>query len=1037
MENIIKYKNAIIENTGCNIHMLFNDIENNIENLYYVEYFINDINAFNEFMNNVTYINVYGNITSEKGRTITINVRSSGYISVYCKRRNRNINNKENIINKKYNYKTQIKLNIDLLNILYKLYNEFTNFKFMLYYYKDFPEEYKFINDENCFMIPDFGKFYSDANITKSIYNIITKYNNIINNKSYKNTKTNSEINLLYIKKSNNHYNILTPSEINLLYTIKYKLYVKDHNILTSDDDLTRVNKMRISDYRHIFYLNSSNLTKFKKIREAIHIFFYTCGINKDDLNIRIYFDEFKYKLKMITIDINLKNIKNNYYDVNKFESEYNSIMLDELINMLNICDKKKCIGSYLNNKYNIYLSEYVINTILNSKNDINIKKKLKEIINKNNKIHNYTPSNINKNSYKNFFRKFKNSNIFDNFKIVDKIEVMNTKLPLKNNKGEYSGNITEGYIIWCNESMKIDTNFIIKLENCNIDKSENYDNKLFSGYINGTIQIKRLLTSIKCFNNLLKDGKINSKLKVIRILSYNGTNKNYKCGASICCCIETTYYIVNIIPITPLYITNKLIEPQKILKYLLTSPHEKFINSSNYDYFSASYKHNYMYYTMEIINISPLTCGSCTYINDNLTLRQSTIMLKPTVHIKLEESYEGSTKIIECYKKNFFIAYFIFLMNIIRNLHFLKKNINTEQYNNTEIVTFKLIREIEYMYHNYEIDKETVPIKIYTDIIINAYINDNIIFSEKSDNPFICIKSLSYNENQPTTFKYIIWHTTAFNFHESDDQFIDIIHKLYNIYKNKKYTKNRKNKFDWSALDEKCIVYMYNTKKSFNITKFKNSYLYNISCLFVNEQIFKTIIEYINDIFNNLCIKINKTMDELYGLYHYPVVSTMNSLHIHIYNKLSAGSDSFSSVYRIGKWQHLVHEYTKYYYADYRLLIYEEWRSQHPYIMLVYCANKIKEKMNNYYVFYNGQNTLFINIILDLLLKKIIDDADYEIVSKFIIECTNNDDPSKNIIYNYIYDAYRDCSYDFYNSLLKYGNNFKTFMRYMYYIYT
>ena len=524
----------------------------------------------------------------------------------------------------------------------------------------------------------------------------------------------------------------------------------------------------------------------------------------------------------------------------------------------------------------------------------------------------------------------------------------------------------------------------------------------------------------------LFHNNKINRNLKVVKILSYKGSNRNTNCSFSICCSIDTTYYIINVIQKISSYISDILYNNKYNVTKYITEYNKPFVNSTNPDYFTITYKHPSVSYIMEVINISPLPCITCEMLNNvSPNINRSLYMLQSMAHIKLYESYESSQFLITCYKENFRVAIFVFLFNIFRNLNFFK---NYTDYAKLKNYVFDKIRNIEITYfkNHGELQKSI----LYVDYLINEYEENNIVFDNSPSNPFICIRSRYYEINNETTFKLIVWHASAITIKDIKS-FFNIIDRLEYVYVNKLYEVNRKNIFDWSTLNEKLIAYIYSdTATNFKIEEYIDNYLFNISCLFKNETFFGKMNEYITKILN---ILNKKYFDrELYALFHNPTVTTMNSLHIQIYDKKTSGHSSFSSINTLGYMNSYMHEYSKYYFIDYTKISYNEWKQNHPYIILIPCTQKMKLKLNKYSVIYKGKKCLFKDIILDILFDNKITDDTYNLVVDFMNECAS-ENPSEETIYNYVYDSFRKYTKGIYKNLLQYKNNMIIFLRNLY----
>lgn len=997
--SISKKDDVIIKNISqcTSLYELKKPKKIGIQEFYFMEYHSDDTNTINHFFKNITLLNISNEFNIQKSnRVISVNVTGEGYWSVYFKRYDKKDVSNDYSVNK---YRL-FKLNVQLLDKI--LTNDYS---YLLYYYKYFKTSYRFINNDRCIMIPDFGKLYVNNNISKTIKLISKKYNS--------------------------HDFSFNKSQINHIRNIKYKVYIKDNNININSNDDHIINIMKTSKYRHVFYLNYNDVILMTNIKKDIIDFFEKFGIYGEDLDIRIVLSELRYKTSWITFDLKLRNVKNYYYQVHNEIYDRNSITLDELISMLNSLKKSNYkLYELLNNKFEIKISDYTI-----KEHNLNI--------NGTSEITYFSP--VTNKIKKKFNYKKICSNVIDQFSLIDELNVQNVMLPKKDKHDKYTGTINNGFLL----GYITDNNIVVKdiqikigdlvkvtLNECIIDGI--FNNDLFTGIIKGSIQTINLnQLEYMSWHNVLfdKNRKFNENLKIKRILSYKGSSYNPNCGFSVCCSIGVTHYIINVIPRTSTYISHKynnnVLDGLSYIMQKNNDNIERYIGSNNKEYFTMYFKHPKLYYLMEIINISPLNENSCVSLKDNTIIERSTQLLKKMVHIKLDESMKGAYRLINCYKKSFNIPLFIFFNNIIRNLHFFRNDVN---YNHIKNVVFKKLADIEKThyqninkYSNIEFNNYDTP---YTNRIVNYYNNDNFIFSEDIHNPFIGIISREVN-NDYSSFKYIIWYTSDIIF-TNISLLANIMDKLQQIYKNNHYVKNEgADIFDYTILEEESIRDIYKIGyKEFSIGEYKDNYLFNMSCMFKNKRFFKTIKKYISNIVNIIYEKTN--IDKLYAMFHYPTVSISSTLHLQIYTKQTFGNESFSSMNMIGYMNYYIHEYTKYYFIDYKKIIYDVWPQSHPVFLLIPCAQKLVDLLNNYYVIYNDKNVLFKDIIMELILKKNYNNYDYDIVVNFLIECTLR---KNNVIYNYLYNTHRKYSAKIYIGLLKYKNNFKIFLRHIYYI--
>lgn len=452
----------IINYNSCSVELQFKDPENiGIDTIKCTQYFINNIKNIESFLNNVQLLNISSGTGDNIGRLMSFIVKSYGHVTLFCKRYNKN----NHMPNTNMGNNLLFKLNIDIIN---KIFNGKYNLDVLFYYYKYFPINCKFINTSDCFMIPNFGKFYADMHTVRNMVNIIKKYKMFYN--SNKQIHCNENVitrEMLDISKNNMS---ITQNDISQLYTTTYKVYVKDTNININLSKTEIINAFHKSKYRHIFYLDSTDLNKFNNIKCSVLLFFARHTVNIDDIDIRINLNELRYKTHWITLDITLRNIKYNYYKVNPEIYERNTITIDELIDTLQLCTNGKIVADFLNNKYDILLPEFTIKDYGISINDSiktiqtslnrNIKKKL----------------NVSKHYYK---------QIIDNFSILNTVSLESAIIPPKSKNGKYNGKITNGYIVHNEEKIHIgkEGDIEIELENCDI--SGNYDD---NGYFTGTI---------------------------------------------------------------------------------------------------------------------------------------------------------------------------------------------------------------------------------------------------------------------------------------------------------------------------------------------------------------------------------------------------------------------------------------------------------------------------------------------------------------------------------------------------------------------
>lgn len=973
----------------CSVGIDFLNQDNlGINKMYYIEYFSNDQTIIDDFLKSIKLLNFSkeSSVTS-KNRIISVNVTGSGHLSLYCRRTNQQ--DKHNPEIKTYKL---FPLTTTLINTIFNNPTITTHNKsHFTYYYNNFPDQLKFINDQDFFMIPNFGNCYADNKTINTIIYIANKY------------KTNTQLyDTINIDPN------LTKLEINNMYSMAYTIYVKDNG---NTNDLSK------SKYRHIFFLDGSSTDKFTRIKKQVHNFFIWCGIMEDDIDMRISLHELKYKTMWITINIKLRNTRQYYYNINNEIYEKNTIQINELLYLLDKCKTNNTtLGELIDGKYNIIISDLMIDEYNITQKGVIINKATYSDNKMINKRFNPIKGNI--------------DNIQDNFKYLNTIIFKNTTI----NKKELMCNYNHPYFE-CNQNSN--------MYKININKITNQTNNQSTlTKITGNIYATRLGKSSLQHNELFINGKLNKELQVVRILSYKG-NSNSSCSMSICCKINLTYYIINIIPRTSAYLSqinqnNNQTNNNNVIKYLCKSG---FINSTNSDDFIVSFKHDTLYYLMEIINISPMKDIDCTTL-DNIpkSISRSMSLMRQDIFINLEESYDLSKHLINCYKEYFGIPLYLIIYNIIRNLYFFKNN---PIHDDTKDYLIKGLILIEYYFTininpNQNITElvNKLQTKYYFIDTILLYNQNNIIFCDTINDPFICFPGRQSGNQDPTQYKKIIWYTP-----HSFNSIADIniaINNLVHVYKNKQYREfEDKHKFEYSIVTENNINMIYNTNTNthpnFDINIFKDNYLFNISNIFDNQHKFNTIKTALVNFMNK--IKLFSNNETIYGLYHYPTTSLTNTLHIQLYKKASYGMNSYSSMNYIGQNQSNLHEITKYYFLDFTELSYDQWINNHPYIIHIHCSKLMLDILNRYYTEYNGKTQLFKNIILDILLKKKPDNIDIQIVVKFLIDVTNKS-RHENPIYKYNYDVYMNCNNTLYTNLLKHNNNLKIFLRNIYYIY-
>lgn len=970
-----------------------------VDFFYYLEYFTKNEEKVRDFLLNLTFINYSSEYGIKSDRIITLNAKGKNTLIIFYKRLLEEYNDS-------YEFglgKSICKLTKYIVNIIYDKNNITNSF---LYHFFDFPEEYTWINDSNMIMIPDFGKFYTDNNIMESM-----KISNYIERKQlYESTF------IIYVKPSN---------------YVKLKKIYKEYKKTNDRQKMEYINKkIKKSNYRHIFYLRN-NVNQFKEIYATIINFFsgrYEIPI--DDIHIQVPLYEIRYKLMWMRIFVTFRNIKDGYYDIRRFIQSSNSISLNELIDILNICVKnKKTVGDYLEGKYGFYISNKMIE-------DYEID--LKKVTCKNDIRTTFSVTNTQFKKRFNLDKKMLDNNkkIIERLTIVKEMIVKDVIF-----RGTYKDGILNGKLLINNNSkingVKITDNLLdIELKKCEMTSTD-YEHKkeegidiinIKEGEIRGNIKSvnKGLNMEYTWHKKLIKKNMINKKIKVLRVLPFKSPGYNSACGTSSYCEIEDNYYIINIIPRTSAYIIhNKDDKNFNIFDYIVKRTNG-IINGYNNDYFGESVIHDSLYYLVEIINISPVRIEECEILDNEPHINKSIILSKEMIHIKLDENYEIGKQLIECYKRNFGMKIFLIIYNILRNLYSYKKE---KWYEKLEGYVFKKLEEIERVYIesiNKEHNEKTRVIKN----IIENYKEGNIIGSNDSTCPFTCVPSREYKKNNISSIKFVIWYTPL-DLTKKDIK--DVLKKILNMCYDRRIKYDARfpmfYTLDYIELNRDMVREIYMNISEFNDDYFEN-YIFNVCCLMGTNGFVKE--KYQLDIMINEISKYYNIEEDHYALYHYITVTPANTLHIHIYTSATSTKlESFSSINKIGYENLDMHEYTKYYFLDYKKIIYELWKENHPFMITVPCATKLRRYTDKYIV---ENKRSFTTIIYELMFKKEYIDKDYYIVSEFILRC--NDIKSETILYKYFYYLSEyECGKKYCYELIKYRNNLKIFIRNLYYI--
>jgi hypothetical protein len=994
----------IIGSSQCNVSIEIKREQNekDIDFLYYIEYFSKNIEYFGNFIKNIEILNLSNEYKNKSKRVSTFNVIGRNNIIIYYKK-----NNKSD-----YEFargKSICKLTKDIVN---KIYEKIEISETLLYNLFKFPKEYTYFNDDYGIMYPDFGKFYTDNNILHTLE--------------------------FPLKKENIKY----------IYDMTYVVYIKPENYndifkLYENGDIINVSvKLKQSSYRHIFYLGKKDLTIFESIyKNIMDVFNIKLGIPLNNIIIKIPLYELRYGIPWIRIFISFRKIEEGYYNINRLMYENNYISLEELIDILNVCENEQLVGDYINGLYNFYIANEMIKEYnleefkcLNDQRTTFVNTKLKKKFSpRYNKIMKYQDmvSSMNNISIKNgiFYGIIKEKKITASLAYCKKnVCKINNAIITKHNDIKITVNncnINGEYQIIKNEGL-LDKNYKIMIKNAIIDgeilSEQSYVN--FSNYYSW-------------HNDLVIKNKLNPSIQVLRILSIKSQGYNSACTVSACCVLNGQYYIINIIPRTSAYIVNNMDNNFNIIKYLLediTLENTNF-NYNSADYFGESKIHNSLYYLIEIINISPIKCNSCNILKNEPYINTSLYLSQKKLHIKLDENYETSQKLTNCYNKNFIVKLFNIIYNIFRNLYKFR---NDDDY--IKLKEYVLINLLK-VEHNYLIkigkevkkNNETIEEKIKREKtylateLIKKYDKGMFYVSDYEDYPYIANPSRAYNDQN---IKILIWYTPL-NYNKVElkkvvDRLIELSNSLTSMVLNEKFPEFYA--FNQVDIFKNDILYLYKGLENFDEELYFKNYLYNIYGLMgdgdfndVKKKLDKMIVEVV-DYYN---IK-----DDYIVLYHYLTHVYMSTLHLHILtNKSKIDLKIFSSVNTIGYNREDIHEYTKYYFYNYNMLINNVWKYNHTIIISIECVENLIRFIKEYKTIkINQKETSITDLFTQLVIKKRNDITieEYDNIIKFIFACDN-----KNITKNYLYFLNETvCGYEYYKSLLSYKNNLKIFIR-------
>lgn len=444
---------------------------------------------------------------------------------------------------------------------------------------------------------------------------------------------------------------------------------------------------------------------------------------------------------------------------------------------------------------------------------------------------------------------------------------------------------------------------------------------------------------------NIIKNNKIGN-MKIVRILKQKNSNISSLCSVSICCVIDDKHFIINIIPRTLSYIKWKTINNNfDIIEYINqgTIIYETDTTNSKI----VLEKHNKLRYTIEFISIDPHNCSGCKLIKSNNQYVDRTVLfIKKLLFIKLDENYNISNLLLNCYKKYFNIKMYLVIYNIIRNIIIFYRK-NKEKLNECKKLIKKII-ELESIYNEKNGCAGITITKLLENYETEDFYmnNDKIYISDSHKCKFVCVPSTKFSDTKiyETNFKLLVWYVTPDIYKLNDiKKSINKIKKYINDRIIKKSDASHKTLSD-GDINKEMFVEIYDIKDTRSDKIINNEYIYNISSLVSEQYKYKKDYKYLKKFIDNVLIKY-EIKDYNYVFYHYLTGYMTATLHLHIFKKHTTIEStnvnrSLTSIITVGHRSNFSHMYAKYITWEFKKFDVNIWYKHHYVLFTILCTD-------------------------------------------------------------------------------------------------